>query len=191
MTTIVKNSNKDKWVFGGCGIAFDGGDWWSFGNSTARNVIIFGVDSSSSSYMDNPKNNFLILSKCQTFRINGSFGEPEKKFSINFTKANTKFCLNLHYNGNNSYLFVNGTETIKFKANNKNVNLLTQFFLGSISDGLNASKSREVSLNGDVYNFAVDYNSIDKSDILNIQKYLTHYSPVLLIYTPPKTLVNL
>ena len=33
-------------------------------------------------------------------------------------------------------------------------------------------KSREVSLNGNVYDFLVDYNSIDKSVILNIQKYL-------------------
>ena len=33
-------------------------------------------------------------------------------------------------------------------------------------------KSREVSLNGNVYDFSVDYNSIDKSVILNIQKYL-------------------
>ena len=37
-------------------------------------------------------------------------------YTINFTKSNTKFCLSLHYNGANSYLFVNGTEIIKFKA---------------------------------------------------------------------------
>ena len=35
-----------------------------------------------------------------------------------------------------------------------------------------ASSAREVSLNGNVYDFSVDYNSIDKSDILNIHKYL-------------------
>ena len=40
----------------------------------------------------------------------------EKFYSINFTKENTKFSLSLHYNGANSYLFVNGTEIIKFKA---------------------------------------------------------------------------
>ena len=33
-------------------------------------------------------------------------------------------------------------------------------------------ESREVSLNGNVYDFSVDYNSIDKSNILNILKYL-------------------
>ena len=57
---IVKNSNKDKWVYSGYGITFDRGDWWSFGNSTARSVIIFGVYNSSSSHVENLKNNFLI-----------------------------------------------------------------------------------------------------------------------------------
>ena len=80
--------------------------WWSFGNVTARNVIIFG---------DNLKNRYLILDKDPTFGINGNFGEPEKKFSINFTKANTKFCLSLHYNGGKSYLFVNGKDIINLK----------------------------------------------------------------------------
>ena len=53
----------------------------------------------------------------------------KKRFSINFTKANTKVCLSLHYNADNSYLFVNEKEIFKFKADNKNVNFPTQFFL--------------------------------------------------------------
>ena len=45
-TIMVRNSDKDKWVYSDYGIAFDGENWWSFGNGTARNVIIFGVDNS-------------------------------------------------------------------------------------------------------------------------------------------------
>ena len=43
-----------------------------------------------------------------------------------------------------------------------------------MSDVFCATESREVSLNGNgnVYDFSVDYNFIDKSDILNIRKYL-------------------
>ena len=37
---------------------------------------------------------------------------------------------------------------------------------------LSPLESREVSLNGNVYDFSIDYNSIDKSNILNIHKYL-------------------
>ena len=85
--------------------------------------------------------------------------------------------MSLHYNAENSYFFVNEKEVFKFKANNKNINFPTQFCLGSISNGFSATESREVSLNRNVYGFPVDYNSIDKSDILNIHKYLMtkHY----------------
>ena len=69
----------------------------------------------------------------------------------------------------NSYLFVSGKEIFKFKADNKNVNFLTQFCLGSISYTFSVNES----LNGDVNDFSVNYNSIDKSDISNIRKYLT------------------
>ena len=60
----------------------------------------------------------------------------------------------------------------KFKADNKNVNFPTQFCLRSISNGYSGTESREVFLNGSVFDFSVNYNSIEKSDILNIHKYL-------------------
>ena len=62
-----------------------------------------------------------------TYGINGTFRSLEKKFSINFTKANTEFCLSLHCNADNSYLFVNGKEIFKFKADNKNVKFQLSF----------------------------------------------------------------
>ena len=64
-------------------IAFDGKGEWSFGDGFARNVLIFGVDSSSSSHADTLKNDFLILGEGNTFDINGSFGAPEKKWKRN------------------------------------------------------------------------------------------------------------
>ena len=134
--------------------------------------MVFGVDNSSSSYSDNRKNNFLILGEVPTYGINGSFGLPEKKLSINFTEANTKFCLSSHCNADKSDLFFNGNEIFKFKADNKNFDFPTPFYPGSISNGFSNTESREVSLNGNRYDFSVDYNFIDKSDILNIQNYL-------------------
>ena len=80
--------------------------------------------------------------------------------------------MSLHYDDDNSYLFVNGKEIFKFKADNKNVNFPTQFVLESISNGFSTLEPREVCLNENVYDFSVDYNYIDKSDILNIHKYL-------------------
>ena len=53
-------------------------------------------------------------------------------YSINFNKEKTKFCLSLYYNGTNSNLFVNGTEIIKFKAKDLEINLY-ELCLGNIS----------------------------------------------------------
>ena len=57
-TNIIKNSDKEKYVYSGYGIAFDRKGFCSFGNYYARNVIIFDVDSSSSSHTDNQKMTF-------------------------------------------------------------------------------------------------------------------------------------
>ena len=72
-------------------ITFNSTDLWSFDNDTARNVIIFGVDNSSSSHADNRKNNFLILGLSWTFRINRSFGSPEKKLVLILLKQIQNF----------------------------------------------------------------------------------------------------
>ena len=53
-------------------------------------------------------------------------------YSINFTNTNEKFCLSLHYNGANSYLFVNGTEIYKFKAKDSET-LTSPLCLGKVS----------------------------------------------------------
>ena len=58
VTNIVKNGDKEKYVYSGIRIASDRKVKWSFGNDFARNVIVFDVDNSSSSYADNLKNNF-------------------------------------------------------------------------------------------------------------------------------------
>ena len=53
-------------------------------------------------------------------------------------------------------------KSLKIKADNKNGNIPTHFCLESISNGVNANESREISLNANVYDFSVDYNFVDK-----------------------------
>ena len=126
---IVKNIDKDKWVCNGFWKAFDGNILWSFGNTFAGNFVHLSVDNSSSSHSDNCKNNFLILDEGSTYDIKEiilmDLASQKERFFINFSKASSKFWLSLHYNGDNSYSFVNGKEIYKFKAGNKNVNFLT------------------------------------------------------------------
>ena len=105
---INKECRQKKIIYNGQGIAFDGEGFWSFDNDSARNFVIFGVDNSSVSHTDNRKNNFLVFGEGPTQAINDSTSAAEKN-SINFSKANTKFCLSLHYNGDESYFYINKT----------------------------------------------------------------------------------
>ena len=88
---LVRNVMKSKFTYNDQGIAFDGEGSWSFDNDYARNIVIFGVDNSSSSHTDNWKNNFLALREGPTQGINDSTGAAGKKISINFSKVNTNF----------------------------------------------------------------------------------------------------
>ena len=93
----------------------------------------------------------------------------EKIFSINFTE--NKFWLSLHYNGENSYLFVNGTDIIKFKA--KDFEIVAYLLcLGNIWKYFSVDNMQKTGLNGYVYDFSVDYDAIAVDDILDIHKYL-------------------
>ena len=71
--------------------------------------------------------------------------------------------MSLHYDGHISYLPVNGKKIFKFKTDNEDVNFPPQFCLEIISNGFSALEYREVCLNGNFYNFSVDYNSADGS----------------------------
>ena len=115
--------------------------WWInswISTEFVRNVKIFEVDNSSSPHADNSKNILLVLGEGATDDINSSIGAAEEKFSIDFSKAQTKFYLSLHYNVDDSYLLVNG----KLKADNKNVNFPFQFCLGNISYEFDCVKGR-------------------------------------------------
>ena len=86
---------------------------------------------SSSTKIDNRKKDMLILGKGPTQGPDHTM-RAEKMYSYNFTVTGKKLCLSLHYNGANSYLFVNGTEIIKLKAKDSEI-IATPLCLGNIS----------------------------------------------------------
>ena len=85
-------------------------------------------------------------------------------YSINFTEKNKKFCLSLHYNEANSYLFVNGTEIYKFKAKDSEI-VASLLCLGNISTDWSTDNMKKTGLNGYVYEFSVDYRDMSQLDI--------------------------
>ena len=92
-------------------------------------------------------------------------------YSINFTVTRKKFCLSIHYNGANSYLFANGIEIYKFKAKDSEI-VTSPLCLGNISKDRSTDNVKKAGFNGYVYDFSVDYDSTDADDIVDIRKYL-------------------
>ena len=92
-------------------------------------------------------------------------------YSINFTVTKKKFCWSLHYNGANSYLFINATEIYKFKAKDSEI-VATPLCLGNILKDWSVNNMNKTGFNGYVYDFSADYDAIAVDDIKDVHKYL-------------------
>ena len=82
---LTKNVDIDKYGYSGYGIGFDRNTSFSVGNEIGKNVIIFGVDMSSSTKIDNKKKDILILGRGPTQGLENRLS-AEKMYSINFIK---------------------------------------------------------------------------------------------------------
>ena len=175
---ITKNANTSKYKYKGCGICFDESESFShvrkegnFNHTTlARKVIIFGVDMSFSKHANNKANNIYVIGKDYITKINDTIIYAEKMFYRNFTEAGKKFILSLHCNGDNSYLFVNGSEELKFKTKTDQL-IKEHLCLGNLSRYW--TKSTKTSLYGSIYDFVVDYKAIvGTTTIYEMHRYL-------------------
>ena len=98
-------------------------------------------------------------------------------YSPNFSVENRTFVLSLHYNGDNSYLFVNGQKVTQFKAKNSEIGA-NPMFLGSLVgsksyyDVSDFSKDdvNDIKMYGNIFDFSVDYSRISNDHILKIHK---------------------
>ena len=122
---LVKTSDIEKCKYSGDGTGFDMKGTFSFPTGRFdKNVIIFGVDISSSVHIDHKKKYILILGEVPMQRLDDTTLNAEKTYQINFTESRKKFCLSLHYNGANNYLFINCIEIQKFKAKDSEINAI-------------------------------------------------------------------
>ena len=164
---ITKNANTSKYKYKGYGICFDESE--SFGHvrkegninhtTLARNVIISGVDMSFSNYANNKANNIYVMGKDYITKINDTTIYAEKMFYRNFTDPGKKFILSLHYNGDNSYVFVNGREELKFKTKTDQI-INKNLCLGNLSRYWRKDQSTKTTLYGNIYDFVLDYKAI-------------------------------
>ena len=157
--TLTKNADIDKYRYSGCGIGFDRRSSFSFpGGGFGQNIIIFGADMNSSPHIDNKKKDILILGRGPMQELGWHLLTAEKMDSINFAGTKKKFCLSLHYNGANRYLFVNGTEIYKFKAKDSKI-VPSPLCLGNISKDCSVDNMKKTGFTGYVYDFSVEYKT--------------------------------
>ena len=165
---ITKNAtDNSKNSYKGYGICFDEGS--QFGHTrteggrtyttNGRNVLIFGADMSFSVHRTNRANHIYVMGDGPIQGIHDTTLYAEKKYFRNFTEPSVKFVLSLHYNGNDSYLFVNGRQELKFKAKNGQI-ISEKICLGNLSDQWTTSESEKTGLCGNIYDFVVDFKQI-------------------------------
>ena len=101
----------------------------------------------------------------------------KEMYSVNSTVTKKKICLSLHYNGANSYLFVNGKEIAKFKTKDSEI-VVSPLCLGNISKDWSTDNMEKTGLNGYVYELSVDYSDFSK---INLDKAIPFVHKYLMI----------
>ena len=138
----------------------------------ARNVLIFGADMSSRVHATNRANHIYLMGTGLTQGINNTTIYAEKNFYRKFTDFGKKFVLSLHYNGDNSYLFVNGRQELKFKGKTDQL-VKEKLCIENLSDQWNTSESEKTGAYGKIYDFVVDYEQISGvKAIYDMHRYL-------------------
>ena len=138
---------------------------------------------SFSKHANNKANNIYAMGKDYVQKINDTKIYAEQMYYRNFTDPGKKFELSLHYNDNNSYLYVNGNQELKFKAKTDQL-VKEKLCLGNLSDQWATSGSEKTGLYGKFYYFVVDYEHVaETTKILDMHRYLiTKYSIISYIY---------
>ena len=145
---ITKNAiDNSKNNYKGYGICFD--ERSQFGHTineggfthttNGRNVLIFGADMSFSVHATNRANHIYLMGEGLMQGINDTTIYVEKYYYRNFTDPGKKFVLSLHYNGDDSYLFVNGRQELKFKAKTDQL-VKEKLCIGNLNDQWTASE---------------------------------------------------
>ena len=131
----------------------------------ARNVLIFGADTSFSAHVTN----IYVMGTGLTQGIHDTTLYAEKNFYRNFTDFGKTFMLSLHFNGNNRNLFVNGGQELKFKCKTDQL-VKEKLCIGS--DQWTTSESEKTGVYRKIYDFVMDYEQIvGTTKIIDMHKY--------------------
>ena len=173
-------TDYDKNNYKGYGICFDERSQFSHTitengrahTTNGRNVLIFGADMSFSTLATNRANHIYLMGDGLTQGINDTTLYVEKNYWRNFTDPCKKIVLSLHYNDNDSYLFVNGRQELKFKCKTDQL-IKEKICLGNLSNQWTTSESEKTGLYGNIYDFVIDFEQIlGVNPIYDMNRYL-------------------
>ena len=159
---ITKNADTSKYNYKGYGICFDESEELTH---VRKKGNFNDTTLSFSKHANNKANNIYVMGKDYIQKINDTTIYAEKMYY-------RKFVLSLHYNGNNSYLYVNGNQELKFKAKTDQL-VKEKLCLGNLSDQWTTSESEKTGLYGKIYDFVVDCEHVaETTKILDMHRYL-------------------
>ena len=133
---LTKNADPDKYSYSRYGIGFDSRSYFSLPDKPQEEIW---------------RNN-RIQKGLEPKGLDHTTLTAEAKYSINFTQSNRKFCLSLHYNGSNKFLFVNDTKICQFKEKDSEIKAYP-LCLGNVSIYFSANNMIKTGLDGSVYDF--------------------------------------
>ena len=162
-------TDVEKYKYSGYRVYYDFNSSFTHGsNQNPKNLIMFGVSSSTRS--TNRLNNIYMLGKDFDQGLDATTICADKMFKIDPSVFEKMYVMSIHYNGTESYLFINGTQELKFTAaSNLGKN---KFCVGNISDELSVQNMQETGLYGNVYDVPVDYWPHSISKIYDTHRYL-------------------
>ena len=149
------------------GFFYATGDYGTTGLNAHRNLILYGADMKNSTFSTNKKHHIYIMGKSftQGLQYGATIYVEHDYVKVNGSQVSKKFILSVHYNGDSSYLFINGVKQFQFKAMSS-LNLSNPLNIGNTSNNFPSHTDyKKAALHGEIYDILVSYKSTDKKSI--------------------------
>ena len=163
-------ADPDKYRYSGYGVGFYAPLLSCLPNfEWHENVVILGMENSSSMHTDNTKRDILVLCEGPIDELDYAIITAKTKYTLNIIRSKKKICL--HFNASSRFLCANSVNVYSFKERNSDISeypLCLRNSLKYFAVFMIKNKDR----NGDVFYFFVHCDTVDISNIIDIPKYL-------------------
>ena len=133
-------------------------------------MLIYGADMTRSTNNSNKTENFYCIGKGDTKGLQGGKTiHPEHDY-VGTNRSEMKK-ISVCYNGNNSYIILDGVQQAKFKTMT-NLKLTNPLVIGNTTEEFTEAESKDISLSSNIYDLAVNYLNLDLSKLMSVQGYL-------------------